>query len=820
MFMENNNVNETVEQTKVISTKSFHINYIQVFLSAFLIFGLATIPSLLTSKGIWIYYGDFNVQQIPFYMHVQNAVKTGNFLYDWSTDLGGSFLGCYSFYLTGSPFFWLTCLFPNAAVPYLMPWISALKYAVMATTAFAFAKRYVKTEAGAYIASLLFAFSGYSGAVLVYNHFHDAMAFFPLYLITFEDCMEKKKRVPFVLMTTLMLVINYFFFVGTVVFLAIYYVAKYVLVKEATKEKVKMLFRALYCGVTGVALAGIYIIPSIYYTLHNSRLSQILSGYDLIAYSEPTMIWGIIKNMVMLPDISGLNSMLNQSYSRVSGVAAYIPFFSIALVIAFFLYKKKEDKNVAFLKRLMIICGVFAAVPMLNAAFSALNQEYYARWFYMPVLFMAIMTASVIEEREEAHDSMQTGAIAVFIITAVISIMALLPSVNEDGEIVLLGSLSNYEQLISEIVFSFIMIILLFVYTFKWYKKNIAFSVILVICACFATTETMFITGTLCVPNERKGPFTEQAIKGESPLPDDGTFYRIETDEDIYNYPMFWDAHSITSFISTVPDSVFAVYESQDYGRSVVSNMWKTRIGFRAITSARYYVSTTKTAIETIGRLEDIKDLKDYSVFFDENGYKVYENGNYIPMGFTFEEYVTEEEYEQAENTAQNKDKLLTKFIVLSEEDAEDYGKILSHGSLENNTSFGYNGLAKECKKRRENACSSFTADSRGFTASIDLEKENLVFFSVPYEEGFKAYVDGEETQIIKADFGFMAVDVKEGTHKIEFKYSLSGLKYGKLMSLAGIVLLVAMLGYAVAENIVKKKKDNENSIDSSVDLC
>lgn len=818
--MENNNAYGTVESIENVPTRSFHINYIQVFLAAFVIFGIATIPSLITSKGIWIYYGDFNVQQIPFYMHVQNAVRNGNFLYDWSTDLGGSFLGCYSFYLTGSPFFWLACLFPNAAVPYLMPWISALKYAVMATTAFAFSKRYLKTDAGAFIASLLFAFSGYSGAVLVYNHFHDAMAFFPLYLITFEDCMEKKKRLPFVLMTTLMLVINYFFFAGTVVFLVIYFFAKYVFTPETIKEKVKMLFRAVYGGITGVALVGVYIIPSIYYTLHNSRLSRTLSGYDLIAYSEPTMIWGIIKNMVMLPDVSGLNSMLNQSYSRVSGVAAYIPFFSIAFVIAFFLFKRKEDKNAAFLKRLLIICGVFAAVPMLNAAFSALNQEYYARWFYMPVLVMAVMTASVIEERKEAGNSMQTGAIVVFIITAIISIMALLPSVTEEGETVLLGSLSNYEQLISEIVFSFVMVVLLFVYTFKWYKKDMSFSIILVICACFVTTETMFITGTLCVPVERKGPFVEQAVKGESPFPDDGTFYRIETDEDIYNYPMFWDEHSITSFISTVPDSVFAIYESQDYGRTVVSNIWKTRVGFRAITSTKYYLSTTKTAIETIGRLEDIKDLKDYTEISDENGYKIYENGNYIPMGFTFEEYVTEEEYEQAENSAQNKDKLLTRFLILSEEDAEEYEKLLSHGSLENNTSFGYNGLAKECKKRRENSCSSFNADSKGFTATIDLEKENLVFFSVPYEEGFKAYVDGKETKIVKADFGFMAVPVMEGQHTIEFRYSLSGLKDGCFLSLAGVVLFAAMLGYTVVEKVGKKKKDNENSIDSSEDLC
>ena len=42
-------------------------------------------------------------------------------------------------------------------------------------------------------------------------------------------------------------------------------------------------------------------------------------------------------------------------------------------------------------------CAVMALVPVLNAVYSAFNAGYYARWFYMPLLVLASMTARALE---------------------------------------------------------------------------------------------------------------------------------------------------------------------------------------------------------------------------------------------------------------------------------------------------------------------------------------------------------------------------------------------------------------------------------------
>ena len=92
-------------------------SYRFVFFLALLLSFLIFLPFLLIDRGLFLYYGDFNVQQIPFYSLSHDAVQSGEIFWNWNTDLGVNFIGSYSFYLLGSPFFWLTLLFASAGVP-------------------------------------------------------------------------------------------------------------------------------------------------------------------------------------------------------------------------------------------------------------------------------------------------------------------------------------------------------------------------------------------------------------------------------------------------------------------------------------------------------------------------------------------------------------------------------------------------------------------------------------------------------------------------------------------------------------------------------
>ena len=140
------------------------------------------LPFIVVDGGRFLFYGDFNVQQVPFYRLAHDAVRSGNFGWNYQTDLGVNFIGSYSFYLLGSPFFWLTIPFPSEWVQYLMGPLLILKFACASLTGYIYIHRYTKNQESALIAGVLYAFSGFSVYNIFFNHFHEAIVFFPLLL--------------------------------------------------------------------------------------------------------------------------------------------------------------------------------------------------------------------------------------------------------------------------------------------------------------------------------------------------------------------------------------------------------------------------------------------------------------------------------------------------------------------------------------------------------------------------------------------------------------------------------------------------------------
>ena len=99
------------------------------------------LPFYLLDGGFFHYAGDFNSQQISFYRYMNGFVKGAGYpdsafagaprnTFSWATDLGSGVMNAYSFYLYGSPFFWLSVLLPQSWLPYMMVPLLVLKFGV------------------------------------------------------------------------------------------------------------------------------------------------------------------------------------------------------------------------------------------------------------------------------------------------------------------------------------------------------------------------------------------------------------------------------------------------------------------------------------------------------------------------------------------------------------------------------------------------------------------------------------------------------------------------------------------------------------------
>ena len=161
--------------------------------------------------------------------------------------------------------------------------------------------------------------------------------------------------------------------------------------------------------------------------------------------------------------------------------------------------------------------------------------------------------------------------------------------------------------------------------------------------------------------------------------------------------------------------------------------------------------------------------------------------------------------------------------MVLSQEQIKKYSDITNYidGEFDllndENTSVNYKGISsefrygvtdyyKDCENRKAQSCSSFTYINNGFTAEINnTGEDNLLFFSVPYEDGWSAYVNDKEVEIEKVNIGFMAVKVDgHQISKIKFVYKTPGLSLGVGISLVSAVLFI---GYITASYLITRRK-------------
>ena len=282
-------------------------------------------------------------------------------------------------------------------------------------------------------------------------------------------------------------------------------------------------------------------------------------------------------------------------------------------------------------------------------------------------------------------------------------------------------------------------------------------------------------------------------------LPDD-VFYRLDAYDSYNNLGLWLDKSCIQFFNSTVAPSILEFYPTVGVKRDVNSKPEANLYALRGLLSVRY----TLVPKEKVEDWEKEK-LEGWNLVSSTTSYLIYENENWVPMGFTYDSYITEEDFETVSDT--HAGNVLMKALLLTDEQVERYGQMMQHLTDDEKNNISYEDYVQDCTARRESAVTSFTATRTGFTAQADLEAENLVLFSVPYDDGFTATVNGVPAEVEKVDNGLMAVAAPAGHSEIVFTYHTAGLRQSVAVSAGAIVV------YAVWVAVLHRKKRREESV-------
>ena len=745
------------------------------------------LPFYILDGGFFHYAGDFNSQQISFYRYMNGFVKGAGYpdsafagaphnTFSWATDLGSGVMNAYSFYLYGSPFFWLSVLLPQSWLPYMMVPLLVLKFGVAGGGAYLYLRRYVKSANYAVLGACLYALSGFAVYNVFFNHFVDVVALFPYLLWALDEAIYENRHGLFAFWVAVNLLNNYFFFVGQVIFLCIYFVCK--LTAKDFRLTARKFGHLLWESVLGVAMGCLLLFPAVLSLLQNPRTIDLSSGWGFLTYAKVQQYLAILLSWILPPDSPYLTSVWSEGVIKWTSMTAYLPLCSLAGAMAYWRSRKADSK-----KRIVAVCAVCALVPVLNSAFYALNSSYYARWYYMPTLILAAMTVNALEDPDVDLDAPARGIGWIMLATLV---FAVVPVRDDTTETWSLGVLKNPGQFFVVLGFGLLGLMLYRVLCSKWRQDSRFAQRMTAAVLVFACAFTMVHIGIGKFGQwHTDSDLVEQdtnALLLKNDLPEGD--YRIDTYKIHDNIGMWLDKSCLQYFGSTAAPSILSFYPGLGVKRDVRSEPEITNYALRGLLSVEYLITTPE-------KRESFEDEADegWTYLADVDGYTLYHNDNYVPMGFTYDYYVTDATYETSIKTLRSN--LLLRALVLEDEDVKAYGQYLTELPDEMLEELHYDSYTQDCADRRAHSCSVFQMNNAGFHAEITLDKPNLVFFSVPYDDGFTAYVNGEKTDILQVDEGLMAVLCQPGASSIDFVYQAAGLSASRVVTAVAIPVWV-----------------------------
>ena len=739
--------------------KLWNSGYIQVFFLAYIAAMLSFAILLLRGEGVFALGNDFNEQQIPFHMLVNRAIKSQNTGWNWSIDLGSSLVGAFGFYVLGSPFAWISFLFPADAYPYVTGWLYMAKYAAAATCAYGYLKRFAGKPYAA-LGAILYAFSGFQSVNLIFHHFHDAVAFFPLMLTGYEKLSREGKKGALALAVAVNALINYYFLIQEVIFLILY-----CLVREGGHiwKKRGLIGSCLLEGILGVAMGGVLFLPSVFFTMENPRLGNHLAVSDWI-YRGNRDYLQVIRTLLFPGELMNVQSCIKE-YDW-SSWSAYLPMTGLALPLSYIVKKKKD-----WLSILLAGGMVITAVPLLNSAFGLFSDTNYHRWLFTLILPMSLACAKVLEDRRNYPVRRVCVMLSAFMAAMTAGSFwwsaHKYPLINQT-DVFLLWSLTG---IVGVILTGF------FAAAVRNQRRYVAcMGAGILVFAIFTTGTTAWLYQHNYGQSPQEYEDRLQAFRQFS-LPDGR--YRIAGSD---NTLLMANALSGTgSFTSMVSGSIYEFYEALGTARPIFSP--EGPAGTRELLGGKYYVTAEPE--------KDAVILQEAAS--GEKRFYLCEHRYAAPIGSVCDVYMTEEDFLSLPDELRAAAMLCC--LIVPEETAQEAARVLEkydpalHGEL----SADQETIDSLTQKREKEGISGLEKDQEGFTARITVERDAYVFFSVPWDKGFDARVNGEAARILKTN-GMMAVPVEAGENLIRFTWRNYDLMAGFLCTAAGTVLFLVYL--------------------------
>lgn len=104
---------------------------------------------------------------------------------------------------------------------------------------------------------------------------------------------------------------------------------------------------------------------------------------------------------------------------------------------------------------------------------------------------------------------------------------------------------------------------------------------------------------------------------------------------------------------------------------------------------------------------------------------------------------------------------------------------------------FDFNRFEQIINKLKNNQLNITSFKENHIKGNINVDDNNVLFLSIPYDDGFKILVDNKEVNYYKVIDNFIGLDLEKGYHDIEIIYEVKGFKLGLFVSLLSLITYI-----------------------------
>ena len=728
---------------------------------------------------------------LPQLMHLSDYLRqTGLPKWSFREGMGQNYFP-FSF---NDPFMFLMALAPKFSIPRLIIYAEAIKMLLAGFFFFRFLKALKMEAAPAVIGGLLYAFSGFMFIGGQWNQFSYEGVYFALLLWSLELFLSKKTWIFFPL--TVMFIaghqpFNLFF--AALITMGYAGLRQLLIEPQPVGKWLLSLLRLGVLGLLGAGMAGVLLLSSLQQMLQSPRGTgdasyfHILSSKPVFGFGDELQYLSILMR-AFGNDLIGNGNDFKGWQNYLESPTGYIGLLSFILAPQVFVFLDVRRR------RLLATCLGIALLPVVFPYFrNALwlfSGDYYRAFSLFQSLFLLIMALFAMHAIYK-HGKLNKPLLA----ASVVLLLLLLYFPWELKDRLIDSSLCFYSAFLL-VCYAALTLML----GNKYHRDKAVFLLLLLLLMEVGLSDRWAImhrSTMKAVDWNAREKYQDHTLEALAFIDKSDTgFYRIIKD---YNSgPAMHGSlndgkvqgFNGTSSYNPFPQKYYieflqktGVIETGNEAQARWAPGLFNRTLLQPLTTVKYLLSNRPERYQAGMGYDSITTIEDV---------KVFKNRYALPMGFTYDKYIAESHWQTLPLMA--KDKAMLNALVV--EDGQFPPGFTAYEQTDTTAAFSFQAFQSLTDALRKDSLKIVAHDANAIEGTISLTSKKLLFFSIPYDIGWKAKVDGREAPLILGNIGFMYLPLEAGSHRIILSYRPPLLTAGAWLSaccilLCGLILIL-----------------------------